>query len=475
MSHTGTGSGTIRSVVERYLDFNEKCSAAFVLYPQVEPLRRFIFRRLLVQRGADGLKHHVKHWLRPLVRRAHTPLPDRADVLIWLESEREVIVNALLPVYRELVARDVRVELVSSGGPRNLPVPSRRFQFPARAQVPGWARAAWEALCECEEGLRGRALERSFGHVCAMLQGQYDEMHRVLEAATPRVVLCASTTQVGGAALMVAARHRSISPLVLQHGMLGSGYLPLMTDSLLIWGPSSEEIMVSYGVPRAKLLTVGSPRHDSMKPSGSGQARATLLRALGLPERPTFAFFSQGDDLVATGDAPVECARWLEETAAQYGSALNVVVRLHPNEDGALYRRCPHLTVMSKAVDLEIVLDGCDWVGSIYSTVLYDALLYGKRALQFSADHWPPFPPFNLGQELALRVSSQRHLSEMVGHLLSQGAAGGVDKTLVARVFANHGRAAQAVADAVVSRLRPPPVSGPASGNLREQWRVTGA
>jgi len=236
---------------------------------------------------------------------------------------------------------------------------------------------------------------------------------------------------------------------------LGTGYLPLMTDSMLVWGPTSEEVMVSLGVSRARLLTVGSPRHDSMRPSGNGQARATLLEALGLPERPTFVFFSQGDDLVATGDAPVECARWLEETAAQYGNALNVVVRLHPNEDGALYRRCRHLTVMSKAVDLEIALDGCDWVGSIYSTVLYDALLYGKQALQFSADHWAPFPTHNWRQGLALRVSSQRHLSDMVGHLLSQGAAGGVDEALVARVFANHGRAAQVVADVVASRLRP--------------------
>src|SRR5437016_7950441 len=251
-AHSEMGGGTTQSVVERYLDFNAKCSAAFVLYPQVEPLRRFIFRRLLVQRGGDGVKDHVKHWLRPLVRRTHTTLPDRhADVLVWLESDREVVVNALLPVYRELVARELGVELVSSGGPRNLPVPSRRFQFPARAQVPGWARGAWDALCECEEGLRGRALERSFGHACTTLQGQYEEMHRLLKAATPKLVLCASTTQVGGAALVVAARRESISALDLQHGMLGSGYLPLLADSMLIWGPSSEEIMVSYGVPRA--------------------------------------------------------------------------------------------------------------------------------------------------------------------------------------------------------------------------------
>jgi hypothetical protein len=457
--HAVMGNRTIRRLEERYLEFSARSGAAFERYPQVEPLRFFVFRELLVQRRADGVKDHVKHWVRPFLRRAHTRAADRrADVLIWLETEREVIVDALLPVYRELVARDVRVDLLSFTGPANLPVPNRAFAFPARARLPGWARGAWDALCECEEALRDRALERSFYHICAMLQGLYDELDRVLETAAPKVVLCASTQAIGGAALIVASQRLGIDSLLLQHGMLGPDHTPVQADLMLLWGPSSEEIVVSLGVPRARLLSVGSPRHDPMRPSGNGQARVALLRALGLSERPTFVFFSQGNALGGNGDAAAECACWLEEMAAQYANALNVVVRLHVNEDGAVYRRCPHVTVMNRAVDLAITLEGCDWIGSMYSTVLYDGLLYGKQPWQFYADHWP-VPPHNWRQGLALRVSSERHLSDMVRHMLSQGAAARVDEALVARVFANHGRATQAVADVVASRLMARPAN----------------
>ena len=452
MSRRTDRRAAIRSLPERYLEFTGRSGAAFAQYPQLEPLRRWIFGQLLVERRADGLKDHVKHWLRPIIRRARTRRAGRrADVLIWLESERTEAVDTLVPVYRELVARDIGVELVSFGGPANLPAPSRLFEFPARTRVPEWARGAWEGLCEVEEGLRDRALQRSFDHACAMLQGLYDELHSVLEASAPKVVLCASTQLIGGAALMVASRLQGIDSLLLQHGMLGSNYVPLLADSMLIWGPSSEESLVSLGVPRARLLTVGSPRHDAMRPSGNGHARAALLRALGLSDRPTFVFFSQGNDL-GSRDAAVECARWLEETAAQYSEALNAVVRLHANEDGALYRGCPHLTVMSQAVDLSVALDGCDWIGSISSTALYDGLLYGKPVWQLCADEWPVVAD-NWRQGLALRISSQAHLSDMVRRMLVQGAERGVDEALVARVFANYGRATQAVADVVASRL----------------------
>jgi hypothetical protein len=441
-----------RSLEQRYLEFRARSDAVFARYPQMEPLRSFVFRDLLVRRCAGGWKDQVKHRLRPFLKRARTRLPDRhADVLMWLESRRTEAIETLMPVYRELVARGLGVELVSFDGPANLPVPSRVFEFRTRPGVPRWARGAWEGLAECEHALRGRALERSFYHACAMLQGLLDEVRVVLEASAPKAVLCASTQVIGGAALMLAARLQGITSLVLQHGMLGWNYMPIPADLTLIWGPSSEEVMALFGVPRARLITVGSPRHDLMRPSGNGHARATLLRALGLSERPTFVFFSQGS---GPGSAAVESARWLEESAARYSKALNVVVRLHPNEDGALYQGRPHLTVMSQAVELSVALDGCDWIGSISSTALYDGLLYGKQPWQFWADHWP-VEAHNWTQGLARRVSSGDHLNAMMRERLSQGGRDGVDEVPVERVFANHGRATQAVADVVASCLRP--------------------
>jgi len=439
---------------ERYLLFEKNARAAFAEYPQAEPLRLLVFKQLLVQRRVDGWKGQVKRWIRPLLKRSRTRLgAGRSDVLIWLETEREVIREALLPVYNELRAREIGTELVSIYGARNLPMAARVFEFPARAGAPQWARGAWETLCNGDQELRDKALERSFYHACAMLQGLYDELERLLDSVRPKVVLCASTTAFGGGALMVAARRRGIASLLLQHGMPGPEMSSCTADSIIVWGPSSAESLLSLGFPQARMITAGSPRHDAMRPSSHGRARAILREALGLAgQQPTLVFFSQGHDLERHAEAATESVRWLERTALRYAGAVNVVVRLHPCESGSLYSGCRSLKVMDRAVDLAIALDGCDCVSSLSSTVLYDGLLYGKPAWQFSADGWPVLAE-NWRKGLAVRVSSERQLHEMVGGMLAERGAGDVDRTLIGRVFANHGRATQAVADVVEKQL----------------------
>lgn len=459
---------------ERYLEYCASAGAAFAAYPQLEPLRQYVFKELLVQQRADGWWQHAKHWLRPLHRRARTRIRHRAEVLIWLESRREVVVDALVPVYRELVRRGVRVALVSDGGPPGVPPTAVPFRYTAEVLVPKWASRAWDALSACEPALRGHSLRRSFLHACAMLQARLDELDRLLEAIGPDTVLGGSTQLLGGAALTVAARAHGTRSLLLQHGILQPFYTPLLADLMLTWGPSSADTLTALGVPPARLITTGSPRHDAMRPSDRDQARKGFVRALGLPDRPTFVFFSNGNDLVRNGMAPAECADWLDAVAACYAHALNLVVRLHPNEDGSVYHRCSHLTVIRAIPKLGHTLDGCDWVGSLCSTVLYEGLLYGKPIWQFHADGWPALAD-NWKQGLAFRVSSEAQLRDQTGTMLAGGVERGVDGALVARVFANHGRATQAVADVVASRLRPRAARPRGSAIATERRQHTGA
>ena len=91
--------------------------------------------------------------------------------------------------------------------------------------------------------------------------------------------------------------------------------------------------------------------------------------------------------------------------ASQFSSKINVVVRLHPNEDGLLYQNCPHVRVTKDAPSLNVTLDGCDWLGSLCSTVLYDALLFNKPVWQFHADGWADLAE-NWKQGLARRIAS---------------------------------------------------------------------
>src|SRR5262245_38464800 len=119
---------------QEYLDFTACTGLIFAQYPQLEPIRYFIFKELLIQRRSIGRTGYIKHWLRPLLRRGRTQgALNQADVIVWVDSCREVIVDTLLPVYHELASRGIRLQLTSFGGPSNLPPSTMQFQFPARA------------------------------------------------------------------------------------------------------------------------------------------------------------------------------------------------------------------------------------------------------------------------------------------------------------------------------------------------------
>jgi hypothetical protein len=437
---------------QRYLDFSAGTSHIFTQIPELEPLRHFIFKELLIQRHSYGAVDRFKHWLRPLLQRdSSRGVLERADVLLWVESSREVIVEALVPIYRALVACGIRVQLASSGGPMHLPASNLDFCYPARAVAPGWAKNAWQMLCDEIEELRDRSLAQTFSYACAQNQGRLDEVNRILDAVKPGIVIAASTQLSGGAALLTCARSRALS-LLLQHGILQPFYTPVLADYMITWGQSSNNFLTGLGVPQETLVALGSPRHDSMRPSNKADTRAKLAEALSLPRRPTFVFFSNGNDLVRNGIAPLECASWLESMAAHYANAINVVVRLHPNEDGSLYRNCPHLTLSKATPDFGTTLQGCNWVGSLCSTVLYDALLYRKPIWQFYADGWPPLAD-NWQHGLARRVSSATELEEMLGQALANDTVESPDETLIDQVFANHGSATKQVTHFIQTQL----------------------
>jgi hypothetical protein len=442
-----------QSLDEQYLEFVAKTHQVFAMYPQLEPMRQVIFKELLARQRRVGFVGYLKHCFRPLVRTERSDSAGaEASALVWIESGREVIVDALIPVYHELASRGVKAKLVSCGGPSNMSAPALRFRAPARSRIPVWAKETWPLLCREIRKLDSPQLERSFYCSAANTQALLDEINRILNEVKPDVVVAASTQLEGGAALMVAARALNIRSVLLQHGVLQPFYAPVLADHMLTWGESSDQILTGLGVSSKRIVAVGSPRHDSLTASAAPQARRVLLSDLRLPDKPTFVFFSNGNDLVRNGDAPIECSRWLESTAAQLAPKLNIVIRLHPNEDGSIYRDCQHLHVTKELPDLATTLAGCDWVGSLCSTVLYDALLFRKPVWQFYADGWPQLAE-NWKQGLAVRISSDSELVEMARRQLREDSARSANDDLSTRVFANQGRSARAVADFISSPL----------------------
>ncbi len=444
------------SLDERYQEFRDRTAPVFAAFPQLEPMRHLVFRQLVINRAGADWRDGVKHTLRPLRRQAGSSGTLKpADVLVWVESSREVVSGALLPVIAELRSRGVTVQVVSHGAGA-VDAKAWRCVPAVRGGSPRWAAPAWAALAEALPAVRASSLQRAFVQAAAQAQSVLDEAQHALETVSPKVVFSAATNLPGGAALTVQARARKIPSLLLQHGITQVFYTPPLADHMATWGASSSDTLTSLGVEPGTLLPIGSPRHDAMRAS-EGEARkaaqANLQRVLNLSNRPTFVFFSNGNDLVRNGQAPVECAQWLETVARELKEELNIVVRLHPNENGALYQAAPHLKTTKSELDLQATLDGCDAVASLCSTVLYEALLFRKPVWQFFADGWPELAD-NWKHGLARRVESCEMLRDHCKTLARDSGEGVVAPEVVETVFANHGRAAGAVADDIVRRMK---------------------
>lgn len=435
------------SLDERYLAFEATTRPLFARYPECEPLRQYIFKELLIQRKPFGWQDTAKRWLRPFVRYHHTTqgIVQPCDILLLVEGTREVILDSLLPVYHELKRRGERVQLLSLNGPAHLPAATPTLRYSCSMLTPRWAKEGWEALCRIEPHLDHRWLARAFFGASAEIDGLLMELGHVLDQARPRVVVAASTQLIGGAALFIAARTRKMTTSLLQHGVLQPFYLPLIADHMCTWGPASSETLVRLGVDPRRLRALGSPRHDSLRPLHKNTARQALLRSLSLPDKPTLTFFSNGNDLSRNGQAPVECADWLTTAAKRYQKRLNLIVRLHPNEDGSLYQNNGYLVVAKDQPPLGVVLEGSDCVASLCSTAMLDALLYRTPVWHFHADGWPELAT-NWRDGLAQRIGSLSQLCDMIEFLLDGRSPHPCPADALGRVFSNHGHATETVA-----------------------------
>jgi hypothetical protein len=439
---------------DRYRLFLARTEQAFAEFPQMELMRPLLFKGLVVGRAGAGRLVDLKRVLRPWLKRDQTSYPSvRSDALVWLELPRETLPGELLPVRDELARRGVSISTFWYQGPTNLPANIGRFGVKPRGSVPKWTRNAWEALVDAEPELADSSpMYRAFRDLASSAEGVLGEMERLFDAIQPRAVVCAATNVPGGSAMAVVARRRGINSLMLQHGYWQPMHLPVITDAVGCWGPVFRDWLVEHDVPDEQVITLGSPRHDTMARAG-GARRSEFLRALNLPDRLTFVFFSCGNELSRNQELPLRCADWLSLAGKRFGDQVNLVIRLHPNEDGVLYQGSSGLHVYKGQPDLDTTLDACDWSGSLCSTTMYEALLYRKPIWQFLDDQWPDLSGI-AARGLAERVSGPEDLVNRIATFLDRPPTPSHDAAITARAFANHGYAADAVADCVEESLR---------------------
>ncbi|MBZ0297925.1 MAG: hypothetical protein K8L99_35550 [Anaerolineae bacterium] len=454
LSEQMTPLSAIPTLDERWLAYARRVAPVVERHPRLLPIRQMVFKSFVEGKHTLSLTEQAKSWARPLLKRSGTQgnfAP--VDVAFWLESSREVLTEAILPVQQAVAAAGLRTAVIASMDLDLPDVQTLHFQVPYHFNGGDDWQQPWADLCACLPGdLRAESYS-AFANLGRASDACVAEARCVLEKLRPRLLVLPVDQLLSGSAACVAARQLGIESLVLLHGAVSPYNAPITADRMGVWGSVSQDQLAAMGVPRERLIALGSPRHDHFPAPLPPDARQRFQQTLDLDDLPTLVFFSNGNDPRRNShEAVAGCAEWLEAAAVRLQGQVQIAVRLHPNEDGGFYTDCPHLRVFKRECDLATTLAAADICGALCSTTLLDALLYDRPVLQFYADGWPDLAD-NWRRGLAQRVANADALIDILKagnwQNLLAGQAAHIDE-----VFAHRGHATDAVAQHIVGQVR---------------------
>lgn len=452
MTHSGYVE-RLSNIEHQWLRYVKETYDVFDRYPFAQPLLWLIFQQFYIKRD-NGFTRPYLWTARVLARQflGKTKVPGISpEVMLWVPRERDTFVKPLVSLYRAFTDLGLSCTFLGKGlalkNPNITDYPrvilAKRLHSTSREQWGSFVRE----LSHSQTQLHGCNLE-DLGSLPENASGYEYEMRKVLSQLKPKAIVMTEELLPSSRTLCIVARNLGIKMFVLQHGAINAYYTPVSADYFISWGQTSTHQMSLLGVEKERILTLGSPAHDYFTSVERDSARTKLLKSLNLPDYPTFVFFSNGNDPVRnTMEALVGCKKWLSCAAKSLKGKYNVVVRLHPNEDGSLYQDVREdITIFKNECDVLSSIAGADVIGSLCSTVLSEAVLCDVPVIQFLANSWPELVD-NWRWGLAQRVFDAHSLVETL-LALSNGARN-ARKADASILFANPGHAAAAIADAV--------------------------
>lgn len=434
----------------RWLAYVERTRAVFAKHPLLVPLRQTIFKDFVENKKRADFYERMKHWARYALR--HTTSSGElapTQVVFWLDSLREVMVEPLLAVLKEVQAGGVRTALVLPDYLKadTLPLVGTqmiRFCAPFRTFTPKVWQRAWADLRAALPAELNDASYSAYVHEAAVAANFTREMERLLTQLRPELLVTTIDQLLPASAIVMAARNQHIPSLLLQHGAVIPYNAPLTADHMAVWGSTSLDQMVTYGVPAEQMTILGSPRHDRFPVLSRVEARTQLRAMLDLSDKAYFVFFSNGNDPLRNSMEALEgCAQWLDAASRELSGQYEFLVRLHPNESGDLYRPYPQLKVFKNESPLDTTLGAADICAALCSTTLSDALLYNKPVLQFYAEGWRDLAD-NWRRGLAERIANRQQLVTLLRSDSWQALAR-QQALQRSTVFAEHGQAAASI------------------------------
>jgi hypothetical protein len=273
-------------------------------------------------------------------------------VVTFVFSNPRHHLDMMVPVARILGARAVPYRFVSLAELRGFPTPSLAERLPGadvRRAIPRHVRR--DPSVGAGVGARGGAgaLVRRAVRAAVWRAGLGPRMRQLLRGTSVAVV--PNDAAYPYAELAADLRVRRVPFVLLQEGIrfplptedaAGLAYGTGGAAAVCAWGEASAEHFRAIGVPAPRVHVTGSPRFDGVSPEAWRDRGRALAAELGLDRPPLLYLSNTIDDqgFCTTAAKLALFAGFVREAApvlARLGRAL--VVKLHPREDAAAFRR----------------------------------------------------------------------------------------------------------------------------------------
>jgi capsular polysaccharide biosynthesis protein len=225
--------------------------------------------------------------------------------------------------------------------------------------------------------------------------------------------------------------------------------------AICCWGDAAAEHFRAIGAAAASVVVTGNPRYDAVRTDDWRAAGEQLRARLGLAEPPLLFLSNPIDDQGFCSLA--EKMQLFEQFAAQVSArGVPLLVKLHPREDAAAFRRTAErarksapIHVVDDAPLFAILAAGRAAV-VLASTVGLEALLFGlPLGVLAIPRHGHAFRYVADGAAVALAANDDAALDRLLAGAPAAGAG-----AMLERYLAHRGHAAERVADTIEAQLR---------------------
>jgi len=271
----------------------------------------------------------------------------------------------------------------------------------------------------------------------------------VIHIEKPNVIVTIDDRSPFGKTVNVVSRSLGVPTLIVQHGIVADHpiYGPICADKYAMFGHAFKDALVKRGVNPDDIVVTGQPRFDVLV--NTKYDKNWIYEKLGISKEKGLIVFASTD---LPDDERELTVRELC-TAMQQFPDIQLVIKPHPSDDGAMFVDLVRKFNSDAIVvhdHLYELLSACDLLITTWSTVGLEAMILDKPIVVINLMGRPDMTSY-VEKSAAIAVNMPNTLSGIIGQILYdddtiQRIKEGRNKYILDYTYRSDGKASERVA-----------------------------